>query len=72
MGAKKVSKPKTGAITKVEMAEQRNSDAEFAAAHSEMTSGGLKVQIDQRTWIYIDPKRDPIKAREQFRLNYGF
>ena len=72
MGVKRVLKHKRGVITSVDIAERREEEAEFVANNQDNSKGKIKVKIDGRTSIYISPERDPVEARENFKVNYGY
>lgn len=62
---------KLGAITKEDMQERHEAEKALALKTSPALNGQIKVQIDSRTWIYIDSNKDPKEARDKFLRLYG-
>ncbi len=71
MPRKNVSKPKEGAISSLDKADLREKELEFVKNANEKSTDKIKVKINNKTWIYISPDRDPEEARRHFIEVYG-
>ena len=66
MPRKRIAKPKGGYISGINLKAERGALLAFCKEVSPDLNKLQKIEIDDRTWIYVSKRKDPVKAKARW------